>query len=207
MLADIAPLAPDAQQTVRSRLSRWAPRRRGSCRLTPHGSSARPVMPFSRFSQSFPLRPGLRWTLVLAAAALTGCVSVPAPDLQADVPPQWNNASRGAAAPREALFHCGGTSACRSGAGTLTHPVSAAAARTSVHRRPGRRGKDCEKREKGMTGRAEDPWGVRRQEPRRRGAHRDRRDLTVCWASGASGAISASTGQAIILPRECLTEW
>lgn len=59
-------------------------------------------MPFSRFPQSPPSRPGRRWTLLLAAAALTGCVSVPAPDPQADVPAQWSNAVPGAAAPAPA---------------------------------------------------------------------------------------------------------
>ena len=59
-------------------------------------------MPFSRFPQSPPSRPGLRWTLLLAAAALAGCVSVPTPDLQADVPAQWSNAAPGATAPAPA---------------------------------------------------------------------------------------------------------
>lgn len=59
-------------------------------------------MPFSRIPQCPPFRPGLRWALVLAAAALAGCVSVPAPDLHADVPAQWSNAAPGAAAPAPA---------------------------------------------------------------------------------------------------------
>ncbi|AZG10025.1 TolC family protein [Pigmentiphaga sp. H8] len=58
-------------------------------------------MPFFYFPQSPPFRPGLRWALVLAVAALAGCASVPAPDLQADVPAQWSNAAPGAPAPAE----------------------------------------------------------------------------------------------------------
>jgi len=57
-------------------------------------------MPFSRFPQFPPPRSGPRWTLLaLAAAVLAGCVSVPAPDLQADVPAQWSNAAPAATAP------------------------------------------------------------------------------------------------------------
>ncbi|MPS28942.1 MAG: TolC family protein [Alcaligenaceae bacterium] len=61
-------------------------------------------MPFFRFPQSPLSHPGLRRTLVLAAAALAGCASAPAPDLHADVPAQWHNAApaaAGAAAPAE----------------------------------------------------------------------------------------------------------